>query len=201
MRQSGSATLVQTDAAINPGNSGGPLLDRNGTAIGVTTMGYTNSQGLNFAVAIDHARALLEGRPIQMTSAPDFSGGMAGLSPAISSETDRARDDGARLYDQTLAELARRADALDEYWTHFRATCYGGSRVTGVLGREWLAILDDRAMRDPIAPDCLSWASDIRRQAGDIKAGVIDADETARRAGVFPGVRRDGLQKYRLQVQ
>src|SRR5207237_3250742 len=62
IRETGNATLVQTDAAINPGNSGGPLIDRNGAAIGITTMGYMQRQGLNFAVAIDHARALLEGR-------------------------------------------------------------------------------------------------------------------------------------------
>ena len=62
IRQTGEATLVQTDAAVNPGNSGGPLLDRAGTVIGITTMGYTDRQGLNFAVGIEHAGPLLEGR-------------------------------------------------------------------------------------------------------------------------------------------
>jgi S1-C subfamily serine protease len=201
VRQSGTATLVQTDAAVNPGNSGGPLLDRKGAAIGITTMGYTNSQGLNFAVAIDHARDLLEGRLTQLGSAPNASVGLTSLSPAVPSETDRVRDEGARAYEQTLAELARRADALDDYWNRFRATCYRRGGVTGVFDREWLATLDDRAMRDPVAPDCLNWVGDIKRQAIDIKTKAIEAEEAARKAGVFPGVRRDALQKYRLQVQ
>ena len=62
LRSAGGATLVQTDAAVNPGNSGGPMLDRSGAVVGITTMGYKNAEGLNFGVAIDHARDLLEGR-------------------------------------------------------------------------------------------------------------------------------------------
>src|SRR6185436_8916591 len=64
VRQTGSVTLLQTDAAINPGNSGGPLLDRNGMVIGVNSMGMARqaSEGLAFAVGIDHAVALQKGQ-------------------------------------------------------------------------------------------------------------------------------------------
>ena len=42
--------LVQTDAAINPGSSGGPLLDAEGTAVGITTAIIPLARGLGFAI-------------------------------------------------------------------------------------------------------------------------------------------------------
>lgn len=47
--------MIQTDAAINPGNSGGPLLDSDGTLIGMNTIIYSqsgNSAGIGFAVPV-----------------------------------------------------------------------------------------------------------------------------------------------------
>jgi S1-C subfamily serine protease len=52
--------MIQTDAAINGGNSGGPLLDSNGTVIGINTaiLGRTN-MGIGLALPINRAKALL----------------------------------------------------------------------------------------------------------------------------------------------
>ncbi len=53
--------MIQTDAAINGGNSGGPLLDSNGSVIGINTaiLGRTN-MGIGFALPINRAKALLD---------------------------------------------------------------------------------------------------------------------------------------------
>ena len=197
VRQSGAATLVQTDAAINPGNSGGPLLDRTGSAIGITTMGYSGRQGLNFAVAIDHARALLEGRPVPAASAASATSAIQSLSPAAASESEQAREEGSRVYEQTVVQLAQRADNLDQNWQRFRASCYEG-RIGTRFDREWYALYDSRAMQGAVSPGCGPWFDAVRREAAEIRNEVLAAEEAARRANVYPGVRRDLRRRHRL---
>jgi hypothetical protein len=198
IRQTGTATLVQTDAAVNPGNSGGPLIDRTGRVLGIITMGYTERQGLNFAVGIDHARAVLGGRPTApRPSAPPASAEIRSLAPAIDSDTDQTRNEGQRAYEATLIQLARRGDALDRSWRDFRSSCYEG-RVAGVFDRDWFALFDRGAMQGAVSPGCGGWFGEMQREAADVRDGVIAAEETARRAGVYPGVRRDLRRRHRL---
>lgn len=56
-KENGSGTWIQTDTAINPGNSGGPLLDAQGSVIGINTLGTIQNGagervvGINFALS------------------------------------------------------------------------------------------------------------------------------------------------------
>lgn len=197
VRQSGPAMLVQTDAAVNPGNSGGPLLDRDGAAIGVTTMGYVERQGLNFAVAADHAQVLIDGGVPAAVPPRIAVADHREISPAVPSSTDRQRTDGEDAYARQLADLARRADNLDDAWSQFRESCYEG-RIAGHFERPWFALFDERAMQGAVPAGCAGWFGQMRREATTLRDAVASADQAARRAGVYPGVRRDTARAHRL---
>lgn len=58
---SGTKTLLQTDAAINPGNSGGALLNMSGEVIGINVAKYTSTQveGMGYAIPISKAQDII----------------------------------------------------------------------------------------------------------------------------------------------
>jgi S1-C subfamily serine protease len=197
LRDVDGATMIQTDAAINPGNSGGPLLDRAGTAIGIIKSGYNGRDGLSFAVAIDHARAVLDGKPSSVPAAAATSSQYRAISPAVASPLDQRRNDASKLFEQAIAQIGRRADALDVRWTSFRKNCYEG-RIAGSFDREWYALWDRRAMQGAVAPGCTAYFGEIRQTADTIRDAVITADEIARQGDVYPGTRRDVLRHWRL---
>jgi S1-C subfamily serine protease len=53
LRQIRGQRLVQTTTPISPGSSGGGLFDRSGNLVGITTFKLKESEGLNFAIAVD----------------------------------------------------------------------------------------------------------------------------------------------------
>jgi hypothetical protein len=202
VREVGGLTLVQTDAAINPGNSGGPLLDRSGQVIGITTMNVksADARGLGFAVAIEHAQTLLAGgvtigqRGTPVSRLNEAMSGRAGPAPAA---TGASRDRGTKAYGEAIAALANRADALDERWRAFKRICYQGT-IVPTPGREWFAVWDSQAMQGTVPQGCTSAFADIQRAADGIRDDILAAGEAARQADVYPGGRREVLQRYRL---
>ena len=205
LRQVGQVMLVQTDAAINPGNSGGPLLDRSGHVVGITTMSVKPGvgQGLSFAVAIEHAQALLEGRLPASGGGTPASGINQVVAPASppaapatpASTSDRER--GLAVFEQTVSQLAQDADRLDERWKSFAIACYQG-RIAGSFDRPWFAFFDPRAMQGTVPAGCDAAFADLRSSANRIRDRLRAADEDARRSDVYPGARRDVLRRFRL---
>ena len=61
-----------------------------------------------------------------------------------------------------------------------------------------VSIFDSRAMKGAVADGCTNALSDAQGQANAVRDGVVAAEETARRADVYPGTRREILRKYRL---
>jgi hypothetical protein len=200
VREVGGVTLVQTDAAINPGNSGGPLVDRSGRAIGINSLGVRSAvaQGLSFAIAVEYASDLLAGRAPAAGATP-----LSTLTQAMQSgqttsgEGARARANADTAFERAMADVAQRADALDDYWRRFAAACYQG-HIVGSFSRGWFAVLDSRAMPGIVAPGCSVSFEELRQRANGIAAEVRALDERAREADVYPGTRRDARRKFRL---
>ena len=80
--------LLQTDATINPGNSGGPLLQADGTVVGLVDAKRTDASNIGYAVPASTASGELQGwrdaptpvHPVTQCAAPT---GPSGLSVNI----------------------------------------------------------------------------------------------------------------------
>ena len=197
LRMAGGATLVQTDAATNPGNSGGPMLDRKGEVIGITTMGYRNAEGLNFGVAIEHARDLLEGRNTNLGD----TGGLNDIqSNSRGSESDQRQQQGEDQLRGGMRKLAEAAGRIDMGWKEFRDQCFK-SPIAGRYDREWFALLVPRAIPTDAAAGCVSYYSSLESNIKQFQGLMRRLLAEARRANVLPGTLRDELRNNRLDFE
>jgi hypothetical protein len=199
IRQTGSVTLIQTDAAINPGNSGGPLIDRSGVVIGVNSMRIAPSEGgegIAFAVAIDHAVSLLNGQS-STTAATPLQGLDRLMRGAPSGNDDRQQAN--QEYARELDEAARRGAGIDTFWENYADDCVAAAIRTG--DRAWFAVYEPDGVQLTAASgyDCNAWLSRVLAEAERVRTIVRGATIAARRQGVYPGVMRDLRQQRRLE--
>jgi S1-C subfamily serine protease len=199
VRTVGGVTLVQTDAAINPGNSGGPLVTREGEVIGIATMTAASAQGLSFAVAIDHARALLAGgQPPAAGQGTPLSNLNSVVNEGGASPGATAREQGTLTYGEAMQEMAKRADSFDAEWSRFTSAC-SARVVGGAFNRGWFALYEPATIRMPISPECEDARVQFRAAADAFRAQMAGLDDAARRAGVYPGAQREIRSRLRLE--
>ena len=202
LRQIDKVVVLQTDTALNPGNSGGPLIDHAGRVVGINTMGFRGSQGLNFAIAIDHARALMEGRSLQLAFVPPPSNeAMKGLLPgAGASESDRIREEGTKRYAAQLAALARSSDQMESAFAYFLAHYWDG-KVVGTFDRNFYALWEKGALQGQPVQRARCRVAAVRQAADQLRNQFREAEDRARRADVFPGTRRKIREHFRLDYE
>jgi S1-C subfamily serine protease len=197
--------FLQTDAAPNPGDSGGPVMNRQGEVIGITTL-RADDGSAGYAVPIDDAKPLLAKMgPVVVTLPP--AGPVAGAAGApvppaaivVSrpSDTDVQREMGGQQYATALGGAAHRAADLDETWNQYKAACRITTPPAG-SSHEWFQLYDPGSPLHATAAYCASALDGIQHEADAINGAMLGADEAARRADVYPGVRREMRRRLRL---
>jgi hypothetical protein len=108
-------------------------------------------------------------------------------------------DDALRAFARQVAGFAQQASRVDALWTAFRDTCKPsvGPRYDG--GREWFSLWDNQAQADLSNGACRDLFNQIVSQGETVKAGMLGAEDAARRASVLPGSMREVRQQYSME--
>jgi hypothetical protein len=146
--------------------------------------------------------------PPQAMAAPAVltptSAAAVGAAPAAiavrdeaSSTVDALRARGARDYEAAVSRLAAEARTADAAYARYESSC-PASAGADEGSRPWFGLPDGAAASQADA-GCASLVDEIARLAAPIKAGMIAAQENARKAWVLPGTLRDIRRRHSME--
>jgi len=154
--------MIQTDAAINSGNSGGPLLDSQGSVIGINTAIYGpngGNVGIGFASPINRAKLMLDDFHAGRSFRPARLGVTTVYIAGDLAEALKLPSSGGLLIQQvsrgSAAETAGMHGARDEVRV-------GNARLG--VGGDFITAIDGKSVAEP---DAISRAL-ARKRPGDI---------------------------------
>jgi len=155
--------FIQTDAAINPGNSGGPLVDVDGTVIGINSAIASPTgayAGYGFAVPIDLAKRVME----QLIESGRVERVALGILARDASEED--------------AQYANRPDVRGVVVQDFAAD--SPARKAGVQAGDLIVAVDGQP---------IEYVAQLQERVGFRKPGEVVAVEVARKGGKTETIR------------
>lgn len=112
------------------------------------------------------------------------------------SEWDLQREQDVAAFELEVKELAKKADEMDIQYTRYHDACF--KKYTYGATSVWLDFLGGMAIDNETTPECRKIWSDFVRLSEEIKSGMEEAMERARKAGVYPGHQRDIREKYKM---
>lgn len=130
------------------------------------------------------------------------------------SDIDERRRMGAEEFDRDMRALSARADQADIAWERFVAGCHvdrtsitsvtASGAFAGVSSREWIGFAGAYAVSSSTV-EITRW-TEACAEAGTffalfdhVRQGLCLAEDRARRASVYPGVRREIRERHRLE--
>jgi S1-C subfamily serine protease len=176
--------IIQTDAAINPGNSGGPLIDTQGSVIGINTAIFSNTgvySGVGFAIPSNTISKVVASL-IQTGSYRHPYIGIVGLSltPDLSKQIGVSQTKGFLITSITDGSPAEKADLKAGTSTK----TYNGREIN--TGGDIILKIDNREVTK--IDDILAYL-ESQRQVGDNVHLTIQRDNAIRELDLVLGER------------
>lgn len=176
--------IIQTDAAINPGNSGGPLIDTQGSVIGINTAIFSNTgvySGVGFAIPSNTISKVVTSL-VQTGSYRHPYIGIVGLSltPDLSKQIGVSQTKGFLITSVTDGSPAEKADLKAGTSTK----TYNGREIN--TGGDIILKIDNREVTK--IDDILAYL-ESQKQVGDNVHLTIQRDNAIRELDLVLGER------------
>jgi hypothetical protein len=116
----------------------------------------------------------------------------------IASTVDVLRARGARDFEAAVSRLAAEARTVDSVYARYEAACPTAATAAQEGSREWFGLWDGQAVSGASAA-CAPLMDEMARLGAPIRAGLLAAQESARRAWVLPGTMRDIRRRHAME--